>query len=177
VDFDLDHGPQVLASTPAVLRALLADLDDGWTRTNTGPETFSPYDVVGHLIDGERTDWLPRVRTILEHGEQRPFAPFDRFAMWQWSQGRSLACLLDEFAALRADNLAALRALALAPADLVRRGTHPELGTVTLGQLLATWVAHDLDHLGQIARTMAFQYCSAVGPWQACLSILPQAAP
>jgi hypothetical protein len=175
MDFDLDLGIQILARTPAVLRELLLHLDDRWTEADTGPDTFSPYDVVGHLIHGDNTDWLPRVHCILEHGAGVPFAPFDRFAMWQWSKGKSLASLLDEFAAGRVRCLTELRQLRLQPQDLRRQGHHPALGAVTLGQLLATWTVHDLNHLGQVARTMAFQFADAVGPWRAYLSILPPA--
>ncbi len=170
--FDLEKSLTVLRRTPGVLRALLDRLPPEWTETNEGPETWSPYDVVGHLIHGERTDWIPRARIILEQGESRPFEPFDRFAMLRESRGKSLAELLATFAALREENLRALRSMRLTTEDLERRGRHPELGRVTLGQLLATWVAHDLGHLAQIARTMAKQYAEAVGPWAAYLPVL-----
>lgn len=172
MSFDLAQGLDVLERTPAAVRALLAGLGDGWTRCDEGERTFSPYDVVGHLIEGERTDWMPRVRTILEHGDSKSFAPFDRFAMWEWSKGTSLEALLDTFAKERAESLRELRALRLSPADLARRGRHPALGAVTLGELLATWVVHDLNHLHQIARTMARRWTDAVGPWKAYLGIL-----
>lgn len=174
MDFDLATALPILERTPAVLRAWLQDLPAAWLHGNVGPETFSPYDVVGHLIQGERSDWVPRMQRILQHGPAQPFEPFDRFAMWQWSRGRTLDSLLDEFAALRRENLAALRAAGLGAADLERPGTHPALGAVTLGQLLATWVVHDLNHLDQIARTLAFQLRDAVGPWRAYLSVLPR---
>jgi hypothetical protein len=162
----------LLSRTPAVLNALLRGLPDSWVTAHEGGETWSPFDVVGHLIHGERTDWVPRARTILEHGEARPFDPFDRFAQFALSEGRTLASLLDEFAALRQDNVRDLMALALTPADLDRRGRHPFLGVVTLRQLLATWVAHDLDHIGQVARVLARQYSGEVGPWRAYLRVI-----
>ncbi|HZN37857.1 MAG TPA: DinB family protein [Planctomycetota bacterium] len=175
MDFDLDRALVLLVRTPAILRAWLGDLDPVWLHANTGAETFSPYDVLGHLIEGERTDWMPRLQRILEHGESLAFDPFDRFAMRQWSRGRAVQDLLDEFTALRQRNLDVLRDLALQRADYSPRGRHPGLGTVTLGQLLATWVVHDQNHLAQIARTLAFQYLDAVGPWREYLSILPRA--
>jgi hypothetical protein len=170
--FDLDEGLAVLARTPASLDALLRGLPDGLTRATEGGETWSAYDVVGHLIHGEETDWLPRVRIILEHGEARPFDKFNRTAQFDASQGRTLASLLDEFAALRARNLEALAGLGLTAADLERRGTHPAFGSVTLRQLLATWVAHDLDHVIQVARVIGRQYTDEVGPWRAYLRII-----
>lgn len=169
--FDLAHGLAVLERTPAALQALLHGLDETWLRADRGKDTFSTHDVIGHLIHGERADWIERVHRILEHGETKPFEPFDRFAMKSWPD-RPTAELLREFAALRAQNLATLRSLALQPADLRRLGTHPAFGPVTLGQLLHTWVAHDLDHVGQIARTLAWALRDAVGPWRAYLGIL-----
>lgn len=162
----------VLRSTPAVLRSWLGDLPDTWAKANEGPDTWSPFDIVGHLIHGERTDWIPRVELLLAHGESRPFTPFDRFAQFQASRGKSLHELLDNFGELRASNLARLEALHLTSEDLGRRGRHPELGPVTLCELLATWVAHDLNHLGQIARVMGRQYTEAVGPWIEYLPML-----
>ena len=169
--FDLDDAIAILERTPAAVGALLAGLPDTWVRATEGDGTWSPYDVVGHLIHGERTDWIPRARHILA-GETRPFDSFDRTAQFTQSQGMSLSELLATFAGLRRDNVAILAAMNLTSADLNRTGQHPELGEVTLGQLLATWVVHDLDHLGQIARTMAKVYADAVGPWSAYLSIL-----
>jgi hypothetical protein len=166
----------VLARTPAVLRAGIAGLPEAWTAATEGPGTWSPYDVVGHLIHGERTDWIPRTEHILRHGEAVPFPKFDREAMFAASQGRSLGELLDTFEALRRDSLRRLDALGLTDDDLSRRGLHPELGTVTLGQHLATWVAHDMSHLAQIVRTMARRYAEAVGPWMAYLSVLKERA-
>ena len=137
-----------------------------------GGDTWSPFDVIGHLIHGERTDWVPRVKIILEHGDARAFDTFDRFAQFAASEGRTLDSLLDEFARLRRDNLKELASLRLSDADLDRRGRHPAFGSVTLRQLLATWVAHDLDHVAQIARTLARQYADEVGPWRAYLRVI-----
>lgn len=177
VEFELEQSIAILERTPRVLRAWLAGLSRAWTHGDYGPGTFSPYDVVGHLIHGEKTDWLPRARLILEHGTSRPFEPFDRYAMFEESRGRPLEALLDEFEGLRAANLDALRGLGLSPDPLARRGLHPALGEVTLGELLATWVAHDLNHLAQIAKAMAWRYEREVGPWRAYMSILqPPAA-
>jgi hypothetical protein len=169
---DLDEAVAVLSRTPATLDALLRGLPRGWIDAHEGGETWSPFDVVGHLIHGEETDWLARLRIILEHGEARPFDKFDRTAQFQASQGRTIDALLDEFAALRAKNLRELAALQIGPADLARTGTHPAFGRVTLGQLLATWVAHDLDHVIQIARVLGRQYADEVGPWRAYLRII-----
>jgi hypothetical protein len=170
--FALDEALALLARTPQTLDALLRGLPDDWTSANEGPNTWSPFVVVGHLIHGERTDWVARARIILEHGEGRAFEPFDRFAQFAATSGRSLASLLDEFAALRADNIRSIVNLQLTDADLDRRGRHPELGIVTLRQLLATWVAHDLDHVMQIARVLARQYSDEVGPWRAYLRVI-----
>lgn len=169
--FDLLEAIAILERTPASLGALLSGLPDRWVTATEGPGTWSPYDVIGHLIHGERADWIPRARHILA-GERRPFDPFDREAQFTESQGKSLAELLATFADLRRENLAILRAMNLTPADLDRTGQHPAFGEVTLGQLLATWVVHDLDHVVQIARTMAKGYREAVGPWTAYLSVL-----
>jgi hypothetical protein len=162
----------LLARTPATLDVLLRDLPEPWILCNEGENTFSAYDVVGHLIHGELTDWMPRARLILEFGETRPFETFDRWAQKRASAGKSLGQLLDEFARLRSENLDALRALNLQPEDLARRGRHPGLGAVTLSQLLATWAAHDLTHLHQISRIMANRYREAVGPWTAYLGVM-----
>jgi hypothetical protein len=168
---DLKDAVAVLERTPASLAALLEGLPDVWVSATEGGETWSPYDVVGHLIHGERTDWIPRARHILA-GESRPFDKFDRTAQLTESRGKGLGELLSTFAELRRENVAALAAMNLTGEDLGRKGLHPELGEVTLGQLLATWVVHDLDHVGQVARTMAKAYAAAVGPWSAYLSIL-----
>jgi len=171
-NFRFDDAVPVLERTPATLRTLLKDLPDSWILATEGPNTWSPFDVVGHLIHADRADWMPRVEHLLTHGDAVPFPPFDREAMFTASQGRSLSELLDEFAQLRADSLQRLAALHLTPADLSRPGRHPKFGVVTLGQLLSTWVAHDLGHLTQISRVMAKQYTDAVGPWREFLSVL-----
>ena len=152
--------------------SLLEGLSEPWLHSNEGPETFSPFDVVGHLIHGEETDWIPRTRIILEHGESRPFTPFDRFAFYEKSKGRSPGDLLATFQTLRERNIEVLKGLDLTPEQLDLKGTHPQLGQVTLRQLLATWATHDLGHLGQIVRVMAGQYSSEVGPWREFLAIL-----
>lgn len=170
-EFNLEDAMAILVRTPAALRALCAGLPEQWVRTTEGDGAWSPYDVIGHLIHGERTDWLPRARHILA-GERQPFAPFDRTAQFSESQGKSIGELLTTFAELRSENIAALVSMKLTHADLSRTGQHPELGEVRLGQLLATWVVHDLNHLGQIVQTMARGYTNAVGPWRAYLSIL-----
>jgi hypothetical protein len=172
VEFQFEDALPVLRRTPAVLRALLLDLPGTWIGATEGPGTWSPFDVVGHLIHGDRTDWIPRVEHILRHGDAVPFPAFDREAMFVASKGLSLSELLEAFAQLRAESLDRFVALGLTTADLARRGRHPELGAVTLSQHLATWVAHDLDHVGQVVRVMARQYSTAVGPWRAYLSIL-----
>ena len=161
----------VLERTPQVLRALLSGLQGAWTTADEGPDTFSALDVVGHLIDGERQDWISRARTILEHGPQETFEPFDRFAFRTNFADLDLEQRLELFARERAACLEDLAALELDPEDLDRRGMHPELGEVTLGELLATWVTHDLAHIAQIARVMAHRYGDAVGPWKQYLSI------
>ena len=169
---DLNEATAILARTPATLDALLRGLPDGWIHAHEGGETWSPFDVIGHLIHGEQADWVPRARIILQHGEARAFDKFDRFAQFELAKGRTLDSLLDEFATLRRTSLRDLAALDLADADLERRGTHPVFGCVTLGQLLATWVAHDLDHVIQVARVMGRQYSDAVGPWRAYLRVI-----
>jgi hypothetical protein len=170
--FDLTEALAILERTPAAIDALLRGLPEAWITAHEGGETWSPFDVIGHLIHGERTDWMERVRIVLEHGDARPFDTFDRFAQFEMSAGRSMAGLLDEFAALRRGNLRALSTLRLSEADLDRRGRHPALGVVTLRQLLATWVAHDLDHIVQISRVLATQYADEVGPWRAYLRVI-----
>jgi hypothetical protein len=170
--FTVEEGTAILERTPAALDALLRGLPDGWIAAHEGGDTWSAFDVVGHLIHGERTDWLPRAQIILQHGPGRAFDKFDRFAQFAGSEGRTLASLLDEFAAARRESIRQLRALNLSEADLDRPGRHPELGAVTLRQLLATWVAHDLDHVAQIARVLARQYSDEVGPWRAYLRII-----
>ncbi len=173
--FRFEDALPVLERTPPVLRELLLGLPPTWTDAVEGPDTWSPFDVVGHLIHGERSDWMPRVEHILQHGETVTFPRFEREAMFVESKGQSLPELLDTFADLRAESLARLSALGLTDADLDRRGTHPEFGSVTMGQLLATWTAHDLGHLAQVTRVMARQYTETVGPWRAYLSLLRSA--
>ena len=170
--FVMDEAVAILERTPAALDALLRGLPDGWIAAHEGGETWSPFDVIGHLIHGERTDWMQRIRIVLQHGEARAFDKFDRFAQFADAKGRTLGSLLNELATLRKENLRELAALRLTDADLDRRGRHPELGVVTLRQLLATWVAHDLDHVVQISRVMARQYSEEVGPWRAYLRII-----
>jgi hypothetical protein len=172
MDFTFDAALPVLRRTPSVVRDLLGDLPASWTEAVEGPNTWSPFDVVGHLIHGERADWMPRVEHLLRHGDTVPFPPFDREAMFTASRGKPLGELLDTFDQLRTEGLERLAALSLTDADLARRGRHPEFGVVTLGQHLSTWVAHDLGHVSQIVRVMARQYTGAVGPWKAYLSIL-----
>jgi hypothetical protein len=170
--FSVEHATPLLRSTPEVLRSWLTDLPESWNTGNEGPDTWSPFDIVGHLIHGERTDWIPRIELLLMHGENRAFTPFDRFAQFRDSRGKSLHELLDTFAELRESNVERLGSFQLTSNDLQRRGRHPELGQVTLGQLIATWVVHDLNHIGQIARVMSRQYRSDVGPWIEYLPIL-----
>ncbi|HYE95340.1 MAG TPA: DinB family protein [Rubricoccaceae bacterium] len=169
---DLDEALALLERTPAVLDAWLRGLPDAWLTPTEGPDTWSPFDIVGHLLHGERTDWLPRLRRVLDDGDTKPFEPFDRFAQFEESKGKTLPDLLDEFAAARAENLDTVRALGLTAGDFTRPGLHPALGPVTLGHLLATWVVHDLGHIAQIARVMAKRYAADVGPWSAYLPIL-----
>jgi DinB family protein len=172
MEFELQQTISLLSCTPSALKAFLWDLPQTWTLGNEGGKTWSPFDIVGHLIHGERTDWIVRARIILQHGEKRAFDPFDRLAQERESQGKSLAELLDEFARLRTENIKALVAMNLQPSDFDRRGRHPELGMVTLSQLLATWAVHDLTHLHQLSRVMAYQYRELVGPWSAYLGVL-----
>lgn len=174
--FNLPETIAVLSRTPATLDVFLRGLPDIWThsnegRTNEGQDTWCACEILGHLIAGERTDWMPRARIILEHGETRAFDPFDRFAQKK-EKGKSLAQLLDEFARLRQENLAALQSLKLQPEDFSRQGTHPSLGPVTLAELLATWAVHDLTHVHQLSRVMAHQFRDAVGPWSVYLGVL-----
>ncbi len=170
--FHLDDALEILERTPNTFRAFLGGLSSDWTAPNEGPDTCSAFDNVGHLIHGERADWIPRARIILAQGEHRTFDPYDRFAQVRESEGKTLTMLLDEFAALRAENVATLRGWHLTDGQLSLSGEHPALGTVTLEQLLATWVAHDLGHLAQTARVLARQYRDAVGPWRAYLPVM-----
>jgi len=166
----LDHTLAILARTPKALDALLRDLPDDWTTANEGAGTWDVREVVGHLIFAELTDWLPRVRMILDFGEKRPFEPFDRAGYD--SSGKSLTEMLDEFAKDRGDGVSEICAMQLRPDQMNLRGLHPSLGTVTLSQLLATWAVHDLTHLHQISRILAYQYRDAVGSWSAYLGVL-----
>jgi hypothetical protein len=172
MEHDLTATISLLEVTPATLDALLRDLPDTWTSRNEGHDTWSALEIVGHLIHGERTDWMPRVRMLLQFGETRPFEPFDRLGHVKESRGKSMPQLQDEFSRLRSESLSDLRALRLHAGDLGRRGLHPSLGPVTLSQLLAAWVVHDLTHLHQISRVFAHQYRDAVGPWSAYLGVL-----
>jgi hypothetical protein len=174
MSIDLEQGIEVLSRTPGVLRALLQGISDYWARSGEGDGTWSPYDVVGHLIHGERTDWIPRARIILSQGDRQPFEPFDRLAQFKDSAGKSLEELLGEFEELRHRNIDELRTMRIGPDGLERRGLHPELGPVTLGQLLAMWVVHDLAHIRQIARAMARRYQDEVGPWKAYTTVFDE---
>jgi hypothetical protein len=172
MDFDLTAGIAVLERTPPTLRAMLSGLPSAWIDATEGPETWSPYDIIGHLVHGERADWIVRAEIILVQGANRRFAPYDRFAQFRESEGKSLTDLLDEFAALRARNLVVLKGWRLTDAQLALEGEHPAFGSVTLRQLLATWAAHDLGHIAQTARVMAKQYRDAIGPWREYLPIM-----
>lgn len=170
--FDLQSGITVLERTPRVLRTLLAGLGPEWTEANEGADSWSPYIVMGHLIHGERTDWIPRAQIILAQGEERRFAPYDRFTQFEESKGAILTQLIVEFEQLRKRNLKTLKAWNLTDVQLDLTGEHPTFGTVTLRQLLATWVAHDLGHIAQCVRVMARQYREAIGPWREYLTIM-----
>lgn len=170
--YSLDRSYEILDRTPAVLQALLAGLHDDWLMNNEGPETFSPYDVVGHLVHGEKTDWTERTKMILEFGNTRTFEKYNRFAQYEESTGKSIQQLLDEFAELRKKNMEWLRSLNLTEADLDKKGRHPVFGDVDLRNLQATWVVHDLTHIAQITRVMAKQYKEEMGPWPEFFRIL-----
>jgi len=168
----LEQAVEILERTPGVLNQLVSGLSDDWVMMNEGPETWSPYDIMGHLIQGEESDWIPRAKIIREHGEGRAFEPFVRFAQFEKSKGKTLAELLDRFALLRRRSLEELNELGLTDDLLQKRGLHPDLGTVTLGQLIATWTVHDLSHISQMTRVMCKQYSAAVGPWKEYLPVL-----
>ncbi len=172
MNFSVTQSIEILERTPYVLEVLLRDLSPFWTANNEGPDTWSPYDVIGHLIHGDRTDWIARLRIILSDSDQKTFATFDRFAQFQESKEKTLADLLGEFKTVRAANIATLRSLNLSDDDLKKIGIHPVFGEVTLAQLLSTWTVHDLDHISQISRVMARQYLEDVGPWTAYMRIL-----
>lgn len=177
MEFQFEHATNILSRTPATLNSLLRGAPAELSMANEGPDTWSAYDILGHLIHGEETDWIPRARIILEHGESRAFEPFDRFAQFEKSNGKALDQLLDEFEVLRTKNLKALRRMNITPDHLALRGTHPELGSVTLKELLAAWVVHDLSHIAQATRVMCKQYSEAVGPWKQYLPILQSGPP
>lgn len=172
MNFDLDNAIEILARTPKVLNTLLWDLSEEWTNANEGENTWSAFDIIGHLIHGENTDWVPRINIILSDKKKKTFASFNRFAQFRASEGKTLRDLLLEFERLRTGNIAYVRSLQLVETDLVLTGIHPEFGEVTLRQLLAAWVTHDLGHLAQIARVMAKRYTKDVGPWYEYLTIL-----
>jgi hypothetical protein len=172
MEFDLETAAVLLARTPRALDALLRDLPDAWVLRNEGGDTWNAFDIVGHLIHADRTVWLVRARAILEYGEIRDLPPVERFGQREASKGKSLGQLLDEFVAVRAESLRDLRGLNLSAEDLARQGRHPAFGTVTMSQLLATWAAHDLDHVHQLSRVMAAQYREAVGPWRAYSGVM-----
>lgn len=172
IEFSISKSIALLERTPAVLRSLLQDLPDDWTVNNEGEETWSPYDIIGHYIHGEKTDWIPRMQIILGDGADKSFEPFDRFAQFKESKGKTLTQLLDEFESLRKRNVDVLRSAKITDEMLKRTGIHPSFGPVTLQQLVSTWVAHDLNHIGQIARVMAVQYKEHTGPWVEFLGIL-----
>lgn len=170
--YSLERSYEILDRTPTVLQTLLSGLPDDWVMPNEGPETFSPYDVIGHLIHGEKTDWTIRTKMILEFGNTQTFKRYDRFAQYEESKGKSLQQLLSEFANIRKENMGWFKSLNLTENDLDKKGMHPVLGEVSLGNLLATWVVHDLTHLAQITRVMAKQYTSEMGPWPEFFRIL-----
>lgn len=170
--YSVEKSIEILETTPAVLKALLSGIHEDWVMNNEGPETFSPYDVIGHLIYGEKTDWVPRAKIILEFGLSRPFMPWNRFAQYEESEGKTLQQLLDEFEIVRRENMIWFKSLSLTEADLDKKGMHPQLQEVTLRNLLATWVVHDLTHIAQITRVMAKQYKEDMGPWPEFFRIL-----
>lgn len=170
--YSTEQAVEVLERTPAVLQSLLAGISEEWIMNNEGPETFSPFDVLGHLIHGEKTDWTARIKVILQHGNSKPFERWDRFAQYEDSKGKSLQQLLHAFAAIRKENISWFQSLSLTEADFERKGMHPVLGEVTLRNLLSTWVVHDLTHIAQITRVMAKQYKEEMGPWPEFFRIL-----
>lgn len=170
--YDMKKSVEVLERTPATLKILLSGLHDGWTMSDEGPDTFSPYDVIGHLIHGEKTDWTVRAKIILENGLSKPFTPWDRFAQYEESRGKTLEQLLDEFERVRKGNVEWLKSLNLSDEELDKKGMHPTLGEVTLRNLLSTWVVHDLTHIAQVTRVMAKQYKEEMGPWPEFFRIL-----
>lgn len=173
ISYSLDDACAILSRTPAVLETMLVGLPDAWLRNNEGGETWSPFDIAGHLLHGESTDWIPRLAKLLGTDPDNHFTPFDRFAQFRESEGKTITAILEEFSNARQQNLAVLQAAGITETDLdARTGIHPHFGTVTLRQLLSTWVAHDLAHIAQIARVMAKQYKDEVGPWKEYLRIM-----
>ena len=172
--YNMDDAVAILGRSPVVLRDMLAGLDEPWIKNNYGKDTFSPFDVLGHLVHGEKEDWLSRGRIILEHGESRPFNTFNRYAMYEDSKDKSINDLLDEFESLRKENLVELDGLSISEEQLSLSGTHPQFGSVTLSQLLATWVAHDLHHIAQVCKALAYQYKDELGPWLEYIGIIPR---
>lgn len=170
--FSIERSIEILERTPGVLNTMLSGIGDEWVMNNEGPETFSPYDVIGHLVHGEKTDWTARTKRILEFGDTKTFDLWNRFAQYEESKGKTLQQLLEEFEAIRKENLAWFKSLQLTEADLDKKGMHPKLGSVTLRNLLATWVVHDLTHIAQITRVMAKQYKDEMGPWPEFFRIL-----
>ena len=171
-NFNLKEALEILERTPTVLTSLLKDLSDSWIYSNEGGESWNPFDIVGHLIHGEKKDWIPRANIILEYGEEKPFEPFDRLAQFKDSEGKTLNDLLEEFAKLRNENIDVLHKLNLDEIDFIKTGIHLEFGNVTLKQLLSTWVVHDLSHIRQISRVMAKQYKNEIGPWRTYLPVI-----
>ena len=172
MQFTIEKSIEILERTPTVIKTLLSGLSDEWIINNEGPETFSPYDVIGHLIHGEKTDWVTRAKIILEFGLSKPFTPWDRFAQYEESKGKTLQQLLDEFERVRKENMLWFKSLDLTESDLDKKGMHPKLGEVTLRNLLSTWVVHDLTHIAQVTRVMAKQYKDEMGPWPEFFRIL-----
>ncbi|MHC4697769.1 MAG: DinB family protein [Planctomycetota bacterium] len=171
MEFKLDQAIEILSRTPGVLRSMLGGLSEPWIHNNYGKDTFNPFDVVAHLIHGDQTDWIVRAKIILEHGEDRTFEPYEMQGIYEVSEGRSVGEMLDMFESLRAQNIAELQAMRLTPDKLALRGIHPALGPVTLEMLIATWVTHDLNHIHQIAKCMAYQYRDTIGPWRGRMGI------
>jgi len=172
INFNLKEAIEILGRTPGILTALLNGLSDRWIYNNEGGESWNPYDIVGHMLHGEKKDWIPRAKIILEYGEDKPFEPFDRFAQFKDSEGKALNDLLEEFATLRDENIDVLNKFNLGENDFNKKGIHPEFGKVTLKQLLSTWVVHDLSHIRQISRVMAKQYKNEIGPWVTYLPVI-----
>lgn len=172
MQFSIEKSIEILERTPLVIEDLLGGISEEWVKNNEGPQTWSPYDIVGHLIHGEKTDWIPRMEIILSDKKDKTFDPFDRFAQFKISQGQSIVQLLDEFKKLRKQNIEHLRGKKLKEQELEKKGNHPDFGEVTLKQLLAAWVAHDLNHIVQISRVMAKQYKTEIGPWKDFMGVM-----